>query len=133
MRTAIARVVQVERRRIASKDEIVFSSPLPPGTNNLFLNIAGKGRIKSRRYRDWIKEAGWSIQAARCGWIDGPVTVAITLPDKMRLDTDAAIKPLLDLCVRHHLIEDDAARIIRGLSVSLAPIDGAKVTIRRAA
>jgi len=133
MRPAIARAVQVERRRIASRDEIVFSVPLPPSVNNLFINVPGKGRIKTRRYRDWIKEAGWSLQTSRPGYILGPVKVEIVLPNKSRLDTDNAVKPVLDLCVRHRLIDDDAGRIIRDLHISYADRADVKVTIRRMA
>lgn len=128
-----SRIIPVEKRSIAPRESIEFQVPLPPPLNSLFANVPGKGRVKTGRYRAWIKEAGWSILAARVGHIDGPVSVKITLPNTARGDTDAYAKATLDLCVRHGLIEDDRGRIIRSLTMDFGDVDGAKVVIRRAA
>lgn len=126
------RIIPVERRNIAPRDVIEVTVPMPPSANALFAN-ASCGRIKSRKYRDWIKEAGWIVQAARVGRIIGAVKVEIILPSNMRGDPDNRIKPLLDLVTRLGLIEDDAARVIRGINVEFGGAAGAKITIRRSA
>lgn len=126
-------VVRVERRSIAPRNEIAFAVPCPPSVNALYLNVPGKGRVKTRRYRDWIKEAGLMVMASRVGCIDGPVKVDIALPQSMRGDTDGRIKALLDLAVRLGLIEDDKGKIVRELTIGYAARVDALVTIRRAA
>lgn len=125
-----SRIIPTEHRRIASRDVIEFECPLPPPLNSLFANAA-KGRVKSRDYRNWIKEAGWIVLGLRLGHIAGPVNINILVTNRSKADTDAFFKPLLDLCVRQNLIEDDNSKIIRHLDHDFADIDGAKVTIRR--
>jgi len=133
MRSPLAkRIIPVERRNIAPRDVIEFTVPMPPSTNALFAN-ASNGRIKSRDYRNWIKEAGWIVMAARVGCLFGPVSVEITLPSNMRGDPDNRVKPILDLCVRLGLIRADTAKVVKSINVTTGPVDGAKVTIRRAA
>jgi len=133
MRAAVTRAIAIERRSVPVRDSIEFTVPLPPPLNGLYANVPGKGRVKTRRYREWIKEAGWIIQGGRLGQIAGPVTVEIVLPRYARGDTDAYFKSLMDLAVRHGLIEDDKGKIVHGLSVSFWDQDKPKVTIRRAA
>lgn len=114
------------------RDCIVFTVPLPPPANSLFANVAGKGRVKSRRYRAWIKEAGWLVRSQRVGSIEGAVQIRVEIPNSARADTDAYFKGLVDLCVRNGLIEDDNSKVVRGLTLDFADIEGARVTIRRA-
>src|SRR4051812_30722336 len=123
--------IRVEARSIPLRDKVEFTVPLPPPLNGLFFNVPGKGRVKSRRYREWIKEAGWAVAAARVGHIAGPVKVDILLPNSVRADTDAYFKALLDLAVRHSVIEGDNSKIVRSLSVGFGDGVGAKVTISR--
>ena len=99
----------------------------------MFANAPGIGRVKSRRYRTWIKEAGWLVRSQRVGQICGPVKIEIVISNNARGDGDNFIKSLVDLAVRNGLIEDDNPRIVRGLTLDFADIEGARVTIRRAA
>ncbi len=87
----------------------VFTSHLPPSTNNLYANIPGKGRVRSQRYRDWQAAAGWDFNGKGC--INGPFTLAITVcASKRRKGRDLSnfIKPLEDLLVVHGVVEDDS-------------------------
>lgn len=36
---------------------IPFTLPLPPSVNNAFINVRGRGRVKSPHYREWEREA----------------------------------------------------------------------------
>lgn len=38
--------------------EIVL--PLPPSTNNLYANVRGVGRLKTKAHKAWINEAGYA-------------------------------------------------------------------------
>ena len=110
-------------------------SSLPPTTNTLFYNHAGKGRRETARYREWRRAAGWEIQIQKVKSLLGRVTVDIGLPDRpgQAPDADNTAKALIDLLVTHRIIEADDKTILRGLSIhwetSLARV---RVCIRRA-
>lgn len=93
-----------------------FSS-LPPSTNNLFANILGKGRVKSKRYRAWLDMCGKEIQLQGKKRIHGHVSLNIGLvaPDARKRDLSNAIKPIEDLLVSMQVIDDDS--LVRRLSV----------------
>jgi Holliday junction resolvase RusA-like endonuclease len=89
---------------------IEFTVPIPPSTNNLFVNRAGKlhgGRAKGPFYKIWLQEAGWEIKRQRVPLITGIVAVVIDAPLNRRRDLDNALKPLLDLLVRQQVLKDD--------------------------
>jgi Holliday junction resolvase RusA-like endonuclease len=126
------RIIPATSRSGTVRDCIVFQVPLPPPANSLFANVAGKGRVKSRRYRAWIKEAGWLVRSQRVGTIEGAVQIRVEISNSAKSDTDSFFKSILDLAVRNGLIEDDNSKIVRGLTLDFADIEGARVTIRRA-
>ena len=133
MKSAFARAVAIERRSLPARDEISFVMDVPPPVNRLFANVPGKGRVKTREYREWIKTAGWEVAAQRPGYISGPVKVDIILPLNDRADVDSRIKASLDLAVRLNIIDDDAARVIHGLNLSYDNTPKMRVRIRRVA
>lgn len=78
------------------------------------------------------------IRAKWQGTIHGPVKISVRLEDKHpRRDCDNTLKPIIDLLTPHKhgvgIIDGDHARVLRGLSVEWANVDGAVVTIERAA
>lgn len=83
--------------------------PVPPSTNNLFVNKAmGKGRFISPAYKAWRTAAGWALNLARLqpfGLAD--VQVTLHVPEDRRRDIDNYGKAVLDLIVAHNLIADD--------------------------
>lgn len=83
--------------------------PLPPSANRLFANVPGKGRVKTRAYKLWRKNAVLSIfaQARADRRLSGAVSIDIVLPEMCRLDIDNAIKPILDALVASQRIDDD--------------------------
>jgi crossover junction endodeoxyribonuclease RusA len=85
---------------------LVLLLPAPPSTNNLFLT-RGRRRVRSPRYRAWLKTAGWELLAQRQGCIGGPWEAHIVLPNTLRGDTDNYSKALLDLLVKHRVVDDD--------------------------
>ena len=110
--------------------ELVLTLPPPPSVNNLFINV-GRRRVKSRRYRTWLKEAGWQLQAQRNGCIGGPWQVDIMLPARLRGDTDNYCKGILDLLVTHRVVDDD--RYCRRLTVEkTGETDAVVITVRAA-
>lgn len=82
---------------------------IPPGVNNLYANVAGRGRVRSERYREWAVAAGWDANGL--GHISGPFTVSIVLCESVRrknVDLDGKAKATLDLLVTHHIVDDDS-------------------------
>jgi crossover junction endodeoxyribonuclease RusA len=81
--------------------------PMPPSTNNLFVNVPKRGRVPSGRYRQWKTAAGLMLNVQRPHRVIGSVRVLIYVPEKTRGDIDNRVKAVLDLLVAHGVIEDD--------------------------
>lgn len=93
--------------------------PFPPSANNLFVNAGRRGRIKSSRYEMWLNEAGWELKSQRPSKMTGRVAVTIALcpVSKRRMDADNFNKPVLDLLVKHGVLEGDDSRFVREITV----------------
>lgn len=108
---------------------ISLTLPIPPSTNTLYRNAAGRGRVKTARYLTWQRAAGNELVAQRPKPIAGDVDVSIQVPRDDRRDIDNYCKGLLDLLVVHGLIEDD--RFVVALHVSkLSMADGRACRVR---
>lgn len=105
---------------------LVLNLPLPPSTNNLFVNVPKRGRVKSREYKRW------SIAALNYAWLskpqggfprfEGAFDIQITLPLKMRGDITNRIKAVEDWLKKPAgIVADDkhthTATIARGSDV----------------
>lgn len=112
-----------------------FTVPIPPSTNNLFVNRDRLGgRTASPDYKRWLNDAGWILKAQKREIIAAPrgyVRVLVEAPLNRRRDLDNALKPLLDLLVKMSVIADDNLvddlRIVRAgtgdnVTVSIWPI-----------
>jgi len=94
--------------------------PFPPSANAMFTNRRG-GRARTKAYDMWINDAGTQLLTQRPKRHTGPVTVAITvgLPDKRNRDLDNLLKPLLDLLVKHQIIQDDSVKFLKAITIKL--------------
>lgn len=93
---------------------ITLELPFPPTLNNIFQ--VHKGAHLSKKYREWRDEAGWMLRAQNPKSLSGVVSVAVKLvpPDKRVRDLDnAGFKAVIDLLVRHEVIEGDDSRYVR--------------------
>lgn len=95
-----------------------FYVDLPPAANNMYHNVAGKGRVKSGQYTTWIASALREMLAQRAKPVIPPVSITLELPDTMLGDLDGRIKPGIDLLVRAGVIPDDNKRFVRSVSAS---------------
>lgn len=108
--------------------------PYPPSANALSKNIKRGGRARTPEYDAWIAEAGWALTSQHPKSILGSVKIFIVAvrPDNRRRDVANLEKPIVDLLVRHGIIEDDShvesltlewaySDSLRGVSVSIAP------------
>lgn len=111
-----------------------FALPMPPSVNALFANVPGRGRIKTRAYRSWIKEAGWALRMARVGAVTSRVRVLIEAGTNNRRDADNLAKPILDLLKAHGVLKDDSAKYVAGVSADWNDdVTGCRVTLTEAA
>lgn len=96
-----------------------ISLPMPPSLNNAFVNIAGKGRVRSENYRKWANQAGWLLKAQRVAPFNVPVRVRIEIKpeNKRAFDLDNRTKAILDLLVTHGVLHDDSNKWVRGVSI----------------
>ena len=104
--------------------------PFPPSGNNLYDN-AGKGRRKTSRYAKWIVAAGQELMIQRPQKFTEPVAVHIIAapPDRRLRDSDNIQKPLLDLLVRHQVIQDDNNRFVKDLRTTWLDEKAGKIGI----
>ena len=92
--------------------------PYPPSVNALYRAVKGRS-ILSERYREWQYEAGQIIGLQRPLPVPGEVKVTVELspPDKRKRDIDnAGFKAVLDLLVKHRVIEGDDSRYVRQIT-----------------
>jgi Holliday junction resolvase RusA-like endonuclease len=112
-----------------------FLVPWPPSTNSLWRAIKGRN-ILSKRYREWMDDAGAAIIKQDVDTFIGPVEVDIQFraPTKAVWDLDNRCKAILDLMTMLQIIEEDNCRVLKKLTLSIGPEDmcGAMVTVRAA-
>lgn len=114
------------------RNSILLELPVPPSVNGAFATSQNGGRHHSEKYNLWETQAGWEIKQQRPGRITGPVEVSIVIGKrKQRSDIDNRIKPLLDLLVKHQIIEADHDGCLKRVSAEWSEeISRARVEIR---
>jgi Holliday junction resolvase RusA-like endonuclease len=106
-----------DAQRMAPKGFTVWL-PRPPGVNGLYDNVPGRGRVKSRRYTAWIKEAQTRLMASRLPKVSGDYKIAVIIerPTGNAPDLDGPLKALIDIFVKQGLTDDD--KHLEALSVA---------------
>lgn len=112
---------------------IELTLPYPPSVNRTLRAVSGRV-ILSKRYRDWILEAGRAVAAqlpaqapvkAYSLWLEA------TPPDRRARDLDNLIKPTSDLLKRAGVIEDDSeARAIIAMWADEPPVKSGQLKVR---
>jgi Holliday junction resolvase RusA-like endonuclease len=124
----------VERREIADRAMVLELPVLPPSTNNLYMNIPGKGRMKTQKYRDWLHTSGLILRRQVTGTMRGRVDIVIKLEDcHPTRDADNTLKPCCDLLKAVGAITDDRSRFVRSVKAEWANVKGMVIEIERAA
>lgn len=79
---------------------VPFHLPLPPSVNNLFINVRGRGRVKSKHYREWEREAIIAMIASahptlphKAKW---ELTATCVMPNWRKQDLDNKLKATVD-------------------------------------
>lgn len=112
---------------------IIIKTPhLVPSVNALYRNVTGKGRVKTKRYKEWAMAAGWDVsQQTRGNAVKGPYELSLTISRaKARANSDLSnrVKGVEDLLVDHGVIEDD--KFCQRLVLEYGECDGMIIEIR---
>ena len=106
--------------------------PRPISVNNLYANVAGRGRVNSGTYNAWKWQAKALISEQKpLPSFPGPVSVSLAIGEQGvgRIDTDNCGKAYLDALVDAGVITDDNRRIVRRLAVEWRPGEGCLATV----
>ena len=116
---------------IASVATVSVTLPYPPSLNNMFFNVRGRGRVRSKEYDLWRAAATWALKdASQSGRLAGPynLTVRVGRRDRRKRDLDNLIKPLNDALVTAGVVRDDSD--CQRIDAAWAPgLDGVTVTV----
>lgn len=115
---------------VTTPTTVRISLPMPPSSNNMFVNVRGRGRVRSENYRKWSREAGWTLVAQRPPKFKVPVKISVEInpPNGRAFDLDNRKKALLDLLVEHQVIPDDSWRWVRDQRICIVEA-GAPCTV----
>lgn len=106
---------------VSAEGELRLALPYPPSLNAIFRQF--NGAHLSEDYRKWRDAAGWALKGQKPAKFSGPVAVSVSLvpPDKRRRDLDnVGFKAVIDLLVKHGVIEADDSRIVRRIEAEWA-------------
>src|ERR1700748_381259 len=110
--------VPVEKRALKARDAIRLDLEFPPA--------AGAGEA----LRDWMGRAGRGLACLKPGRVPGPVKLTLTYEERAgRRDLDHLIRPVVELCVRHALIDGDHRAILREVHAGWGTVRGLRVVI----
>lgn len=99
---------------------IQFEVPAPTSTNALTRNVRGHGRVKTAAYKKWIRQADayYLVQhLGRHSPIVGAYSIRLSLPESSGMDSDNAIKSILDWCVSRGLVAADSRKHCRKVTI----------------
>lgn len=125
--------VRVDRRAIETREPIVLTLPIPPSVNNLFVNIPGRGRVPSQRYKQWRQDAAATLWNQPRKFMGGHVKVTLEMSEKARPDSDNFWKALFDFLVDHNFIAGDSKRFVREHHFYWVDMEQCRVTIEACA
>jgi Holliday junction resolvase RusA-like endonuclease len=97
--------------------------PPPISTNNLFFNVEGRGRVATKDYRAWKKEADDMLRIQARPRFTIPVFISLMLGeiDVGNMDSDNAAKAAIDCLKRALIIVDDSRRWVRSSRSTWVP------------
>lgn len=106
------------------ENEYVLTLPLCPTTNNLFMN-RGKGRIRTKAYREWAERAAWFLKDVPAWPYGYPVAIDITIVSgkgwTLACDVANREKACVDSIVTAGILKGDSCRYVRRVSVGCEP------------
>lgn len=106
-------------------------SEAPVPVNNMYLNVPGRGRVKTKRYKAWRMASSWELVEQRRAYgvnaITERVSVTVHLPEKTRGDADGRLKATLDCLQDAGIISND--RLCDPVSIGRAEVEQTTIII----
>jgi Holliday junction resolvase RusA-like endonuclease len=124
--------VRVERKALGAAGTITLALPFPPPSNNLFEEVPGGARTRTKRYREWREAAHKAIDRQRPRLAVGAVEVMITLEEGPgRHGADNRIKAVLDCLVEKGIIAAGHSGILRRVTAQWGDVQGVRVEVTK--
>lgn len=88
---------------------MIIRLPIPPSVNCLYRNVRGRGRVKTKAYKQWLTQADGHmvLQRMLIEPVRGPIALTIRVPAKMRGDISNRLKACEDYLVTREITPDD--------------------------
>lgn len=108
---------------------VIIRLPYPVSVNAMYRNVRGRGRVKTKKYLDWIGRSAFSY--IKKPFDECVVHIKVKRPDKRKRDIDNIAKGILDLLVHCCVLSDD--RCVEKLIIEWVydGPDGATIEIRK--
>jgi len=107
---------------------VIITMPAPPSVNTCFRNVTGKGRVRTQRYKTWIRAAVNEVLYQNPPHTAGEVMLDITIMRRRKnQDLDNMLKPIIDLLVIMAVMDDD--RYVGEIRCRWGDVPGAVVEI----
>lgn len=125
--------LSLDRTPMDASEILLTGIPMPPSANNAFLNVPGRGRVKTKRYRTWANAAGWEVRRQRPQRVRGAVNLTYTIEEAAtKADIGNLEKGLTDLLVDLGLIEGDGPSVVRSIKLQWGSAPGVTIEVRAA-
>lgn len=121
--------IVVERRKLEPTKPFHVFLPKPVSVNAMYGQAPGRKRFHSAKYAAWIDEATVLLRAAHPPKFKGEVYISIVCEDTGPVDLDNKTKGVLDLLVRHGVIEDDSRPFVRRIDLTWGNVSGCRVEV----
>ena len=110
--------VPVERRPLKERDAIRLELEFPPSSG------------AREAVADWQARAGGVLASLKPGRVPGPVRLTLIYEERAgRRDLDHLIRPVVELCLRHALIDSDHRGTLREIRAAWGAVRGLHVVI----
>lgn len=108
---------------------MIYRLPFPVSVNAMYRNVHGRGRVKSRTYLAWVKEAELVLARQRPRPFIGLAMLDIRIDSSRRGDCSNYIKGVEDFLVSSGILQDDQKKYVRSVSIAWADVKGCEVRL----
>lgn len=98
--------------------------PRPFSLNQAFMNVPGRGRVKTSEYKSWCASADDLLSQQKiASQFKAPVQIVLHVGERGvgSMDIDNTFKPAIDALVRAKVIHDDSRKWVRSVQGSWTP------------
>lgn len=99
--------------------------PRPISLNNMFANVKGRGRVKTKRYNTWTHHAAAMLNDQKpLPRANGPVRIVFAVGEvgvSAAMDGDNTLKGCIDALVEAGVLPDDNRKTVRGVGMEWVP------------